>query len=76
MLLHVHRDHKDYWGRGAQDGHLDFNTAPELWPNWTMMQNEVAIKQSGSNFTVIWTTRVVTEWSPVANPATKVRFFC
>ena len=56
MLLYVHRDHKDYWGRGsmcdvvvevllyvhrnrgkqaylgrgAQDGHLDFHTAPEL----------------------------------------------
>ena len=30
MLLYVHRDHKDYWGRGAQDDHLDFHTAPEL----------------------------------------------
>ena len=27
MLLYVHRDHK---GRGAQDGHLDLHTAPEL----------------------------------------------
>ena len=26
MLLYVHRDHKDYKGRGAQDGHLDFHT--------------------------------------------------
>ena len=28
----VHRDHKDsyYQGREAQDGHLDFHTAPEL----------------------------------------------
>ena len=33
MLLHVHRDCKDYEGRGAQDGHLDFHTAPDLWPN-------------------------------------------
>ena len=30
MLLYVRRDHKDYQGRGAQDGHLDFHTAPEL----------------------------------------------
>ena len=30
VLLYVHRDHKDYSGRGAQDGHLDFHTAPEL----------------------------------------------
>ena len=30
MLLHVHRDHKDCQGRGAQDGHLDFHPAPEL----------------------------------------------
>ena len=28
MLLYVHSDHiKDYQGRGAQDGHLDFHTA-------------------------------------------------
>ena len=32
VLLYVHRDHKDYKGRGAQDGHLDFHTAPEFWP--------------------------------------------
>ena len=30
MLLYVHIDRKVYWGRGAQDGHLDFHTAPEL----------------------------------------------
>ena len=30
MLLYVHTDHKDYLGQGAQDGHLDFHTAPEL----------------------------------------------
>ena len=30
VVSYVHRDHKDYWGRGAQDGHLDFHTAPEL----------------------------------------------
>ena len=29
MLLYVHRDHKDDYGR-AQDGHLDYYTAPEL----------------------------------------------
>ena len=27
-LLYVHRNHKDYQGRGAQDGHMDFHTAP------------------------------------------------
>ena len=34
MLLYVHRDHirTTDWGRGAQDGHLDFYRAPELWP--------------------------------------------
>ena len=31
LLLCIHRDHKDYLGRGAKDGHLDFHTAPELW---------------------------------------------
>ena len=30
MLLYVHRDRKDYQGRGAQDGHLDFHTTAEL----------------------------------------------
>ena len=30
-MLQVHRNRTDYWGRGAQDGHLDFHTAPELW---------------------------------------------
>ena len=30
VLLYVLRDHKDYQGRGAQDSHLDFHTAPEL----------------------------------------------
>ena len=30
MLIYVHGDRKDYYGRGAQDGHLDFYTAPEL----------------------------------------------
>ena len=31
MLLYVHRDRKDYSGQGAQDVHLEFHTAPELW---------------------------------------------
>ena len=31
MLLYIHRDQKDCWGRGAQDYHLDFHTASELW---------------------------------------------
>ena len=30
-MLYIHRNHEAYWGRGAQDGHLDFHTAPELW---------------------------------------------
>ena len=30
VLCYVHRDRKDYSGRGAQDGHLDFHAAPEL----------------------------------------------
>ena len=30
ILVHVHRNQKDYLGRGAQDVHLDFHTAPEL----------------------------------------------
>ena len=30
VLLYVHRDPTDYLGRGAQDVHLDFHTAPEL----------------------------------------------
>ena len=30
MFLYVHRDHQDYQGRGAQEGHLDFHAAPEL----------------------------------------------
>ena len=30
MLLYVNSNHKDYWGRGAQNGHLDFHTAPEF----------------------------------------------
>ena len=30
VLLYVHRDRTDYQGRGAQDGHLDFHTAPEI----------------------------------------------
>ena len=29
-LLYVHTDHEDCLGREAQDGHLDFHTAPEL----------------------------------------------
>ena len=30
MLLYVHRDNQDFQGRGAQDGHLDILTVPEL----------------------------------------------
>ena len=30
VLLYIHRDHKDYKGRVAQDGHLDFSHTAEL----------------------------------------------
>ena len=30
VLLYVHINHEAYQGRGAQDGHLDFHTAPEI----------------------------------------------
>ena len=30
VLLYIHSDHEDRQGRGAQDGHLDFHTPPEL----------------------------------------------
>ena len=30
ILLYVHRNHEAYQGRGAQDGHLDFHTAPGI----------------------------------------------
>ena len=32
VMLEVHRDRTDYWGRRAQDGHLDFHTAPGPCP--------------------------------------------
>ena len=31
LLLYIHRDHKDYWGQGAQGIRLDFHAAPERW---------------------------------------------
>ena len=31
MLVNVHRDHTDYQRQGAQEVHLDFHTAPEVW---------------------------------------------
>ena len=30
VSLYVQSGHKDYQGRGAQNGHLDFHTAPEI----------------------------------------------
>ena len=37
MLLDVHRDHKDYQGRGAQDVHFEFNTGPaSYWHSSSM----------------------------------------
>ena len=31
VLVYVHRDHKDCYGQGIQDGHLDSHTAAELF---------------------------------------------
>ena len=33
ILLYVHEKPEGSLGRTAQDGHLDFHTAPELWPD-------------------------------------------
>ena len=41
MLLYVPRDHKDCWGQGAQDGHLDFHTAPELGQGFRLVSEHV-----------------------------------
>ena len=43
MLLYLHRDLKDYDGRGdgTRNVHLDFHTAPELW--WTGFEFSVAL---------------------------------
>ena len=30
QFIYVHRDRKDYYGRGAQDGHLDNYTVTEF----------------------------------------------
>ena len=47
MLLYVLGDRTDYQGRGAQDGHLDFHTAHELWlsvlmMSWCLMSSDVS----------------------------------
>ena len=44
MLLYVHRDHNNYKGRGAQDVHLDFHTAPELWQSFLNMVHTEIIR--------------------------------
>ena len=31
VLLYVHRDHKDCYGQGVQNGHLDSHAAAELF---------------------------------------------
>ena len=38
MLLYVHKKTVDLLGTGAQDGHLDFHTAPELPTDGTQLQ--------------------------------------
>ena len=41
--IYVHRDPKaDYLGQGAQDGHLDFHTAPELCRTMKMQSNFIS----------------------------------
>ena len=40
MFLEVNRDSTVCWGRGAQDGHLDFHTAPELQEGGTERERE------------------------------------
>ena len=46
----VHRE--DYLRRGAQDGHLDFHTAPELWGPKPL--RTVHTDQNCSHFKVFW----------------------
>ena len=50
-LLYVHRDHKDYLGRGAQDGHLDCHTAPELW---TSTETTRLVRDGGKEGKGVW----------------------
>ena len=65
LLLYVHRDRTDYQGRGAQDGHLDFHTARELWKQYYMEQkqnNNNNNKTKTKNFTIDYSlkTRIET----------------
>jgi len=39
-----YRDHNNYKGRGAQDVHLDFHTAPELWQSFLNMVHTEIIR--------------------------------
>ena len=52
LLLYVHRDHRDYYGRGDQDGHLDFHTAPSL-----LLGDATRLKNGGQNFALPETAR-------------------
>ena len=45
LLLYVHRDHSDYYGRGALDGHLDFHTAPSV-----LLGDTTRLNNGGQNF--------------------------
>ena len=63
MSLHVHRSHKAYYGRGAQDGHLDFHTAPELFNFYIFIYIYISKKFSlpfQCWFTSTETTRLIT----------------
>ena len=52
LLLYVHRDHRDYYGRGDQDGHRDFHTAPSL-----LLGDATRLKNGGQNFALPETAR-------------------
>ena len=50
MLLYVHRDHKDYYGRGVQDGHLDFDTVQ-------LLNSETSVTLIFRRMRLIWLQR-------------------
>ena len=58
MLLYVHRDRADYWGRGTQDGYLDFHTAHAVNQDGYVRANLVT-EQITRPTTHTWRTRSV-----------------
>lgn len=53
VLLYVHRNHKDYQGRGAQDGYRNFHAAPELCFVWSSVAVYVVVKSSDQQKTAV-----------------------